>query len=164
MRLDDFDSAGASMLLAEISRDAHALVEPGARGAPVTERRIAYMRYVGQGHEITVPLPVRDLDADDATTLRENFEREYWVLFRRPIPGAAIEVRLVGAHFEQAERPRCETGAPEQRTPSPDGSRSFFEAGGQTVEVRFTGASAWTRACAFAARRSSPTRRRRLFS
>ena len=61
MRLDNFDSAGASALLAEMSRDARALVEPGARGAPVTERRIAYMRYVGQGHEITVPLPVRDL-------------------------------------------------------------------------------------------------------
>ena len=50
------------------------------------------MRYVGQGHEITVPLPVRDLTADDATALRETFEREYAVLFQRPIPGAAIEV------------------------------------------------------------------------
>ena len=43
MRLDNFDSAGASALLAEMARDARALVEPGARGAPVTERRLAYM-------------------------------------------------------------------------------------------------------------------------
>ena len=91
MRLDNFDFAGASALLAEMAKDARALVEPGARGAPVTERRLAYMRYVGQGHEITVPLPVRDLTADDATALREKFEQEYSVLFRRPIPGAAIE-------------------------------------------------------------------------
>jgi len=76
MRLDRFDAAGASGLLAEMSDAARALVEPGARGAPVTERRLAYMRYVGQGHEITVPLPVRDLTADDAAALREKFERE----------------------------------------------------------------------------------------
>src|SRR3954462_6310436 len=91
MRLDNFDFAGASALLAEMSRDARALVEPGASGAPVTERRLAYMRYVGQGHEISVPLPVRDLISDDAATLRQTFEREYSVLFRRPIPGAGIE-------------------------------------------------------------------------
>ena len=109
MRLDNFDSAGASALLAEMSRDARALVEPGARGAPVTERRIAYMRYVGQGHEITVPLPVRDLDADDAATLRETFEREYSVLFRRPIPGAAIEALSWSVLIStKAERPGCD--------------------------------------------------------
>src|SRR6266850_1217269 len=94
MRLDDFDFAGASALLAEMSEDARALVEPGARGAPVTERRLAYMRYVGQGHEITVPVPVRDLTADDATSLRDEFEREYSVLFRRPIPGRSEERRV----------------------------------------------------------------------
>src|ERR1700730_12322971 len=70
MRLDAFDSAGASALLAEMSRDARALVEPGARGAPTYERRLAYMRYVGQGHEITVPLPERPLTEADAVSLR----------------------------------------------------------------------------------------------
>jgi N-methylhydantoinase A len=128
MRLDNFDSAGASALLAEMSRDARALVEPGARGAPVTERRLAYMRYVGQGHEITVPLPVRDLTANDAATLREIFEREYSVLFRRPIPGAAIEALSWSVLVStKAERPAAINGAPEQRAPAADGSRSFFD-------------------------------------
>ncbi len=137
MRLDNFDSAGASALLAEMSRDARALVEPGARGAPVTERRIAYMRYVGQGHEITVPLPVRELDADDAATLRETFEREYSVLFRRPIPGAAIEALSWSVLIStKAERPAAMNGAPEQRAPSPDGSRSFFDGrAGKSIDV-----------------------------
>src|SRR5437763_4539394 len=79
MRLDSFDCAGASLLLAALSQGARALVEPGARGAPVTERRLAYMRYVGQGHEITVLLPLRDLTAVDAASLRAEFEREYSV-------------------------------------------------------------------------------------
>src|SRR5258708_1707065 len=91
MRLDAFDFGGASALLAEMAQAACALVEPGARGAPTYERRLAYMRYVGQGHEITVPLPQRALTGDDAAALRTEFEKEYSVLFRRPIPGAAIE-------------------------------------------------------------------------
>src|SRR5207248_7383826 len=91
MRLDKFDFAGASALLAEMARDARALVEPGARGAPVTERRLAYMRYVGQGHEITVPLLLRDLKVDDASGLRDTFERAYSVLFKRPLHGAEVD-------------------------------------------------------------------------
>jgi len=137
MRLDNFDFAGASALLAGMSRDARALVEPGARGAPVTERRLAYMRYVGQGHEITVPLPVRDLTADDAAALRETFEREYAVLFRRPIPGAAIEALSWSVRIStKAERPAAINGAPEKRAPSPDGSRAFFDGrAGKSIDV-----------------------------
>src|SRR3954464_5565295 len=123
MRLDNFDFAGASALLAEMSRDARALVEPGARGAPVTERRLAYMRYVGQGHEITVPLPVRDLTAADAAALRESFEREYSVLFRRPIPGAAIEALSWSVLIStKAERPAAINGTADKHAPSPHGS------------------------------------------
>ena len=128
MRLDNFDAAGASALLAEMSRDARALVEPGARGAPTTERRLAYMRYVGQGHEITVPLPLRDLTADDATALRETFEREYSVLFRRPIPGAAIEALSWSVLVStKAQRPQPVPPVAARRPPSADGTRAFFD-------------------------------------
>src|SRR3954462_9399603 len=137
MRLDNFDFAGASALLAEMSRDARARVEPGARGAPISERRLAYMRYVGQGHEITVPLPVRDLISDDAATLRQTFEREYSVLFRRPIPGAGIEALSWSVLIStKAERPAAINGTAEKRAPSPDGSRPFFDGrAGKVIDV-----------------------------
>ena len=137
MRLDKFDFAAAATLLAEMSADARALVEPGARGAPTHERRLAYMRYVGQGHEISVALPVRALTADDAVALRAEFEREYSVLFRRPIPGAAIEV-LSWSVLLSTSTPRPEATAPvaDKRAPSPDGSRAFFDArAGTFVDV-----------------------------
>ena len=51
-RLDAFDVKAVSDLLDEMATEARALVEPGAAGAPVRERRAAFMRYVGQGHEI----------------------------------------------------------------------------------------------------------------
>ena len=137
MRLDSFDFAGASALLAAMAKDARALVEPGARGAPVTERRLAYMRYVGQGHEITVALPVRDLIADDAIALREKFEQEYSVLFRRPIPGAAIEALSWSVLVStKAHRPEAMAAVAEKRTGVPDGSRSFFDGrAGSTIDV-----------------------------
>jgi N-methylhydantoinase A len=137
MRLDNFDAAGASALLAGMGREARALVEPGARGAPVTERRLAYMRYVGQGHEITVPVPVRDLTAEDAKALRDEFEREYSVLFRRPIPGAAIEVLSWSVLIStQAKRPVAIAPVAAKRAPSPDGSRAFFDGrAGRSIDV-----------------------------
>jgi N-methylhydantoinase A len=137
MRLDHFDADMASALLAEMARDARALVEPGARGAPTYERRLAYMRYVGQGHEITVPLSVRDLAANDATALRTAFEREYSVLFKRPIPGAAIEVLSWSVLIStQAKRPEPMAEAKETRGPAPDGSRRFFDGrAGGAVDV-----------------------------
>ena len=128
MRLDKFDFAAASTLLAEMSSDARVLVEPGARGAPTNERRLAYMRYVGQGHEISVALPARALTADDAVALRAEFETEYSVLFRRPIPDAAIEV-LSWSVLLSTDSPRAEATArvADKRAPSPDGSRAFFD-------------------------------------
>jgi N-methylhydantoinase A len=137
MRLDHFDFAGASALLAEMSKDARALVEPGARGAPVTERRLAYMRYVGQGHEITVSLPVRDLTPDDANTLRDVFEKEYAVLFGRHIPGAAIEALSWSVLIStEAKHPEPLAPVADTRAPSPDGSRSFHDGrAGKTIDV-----------------------------
>src|SRR4051812_15518806 len=137
MRLDDFDFAGASALMAEMSTNARALVEPGARGAPVTERRLAYMRYVGQGHEITVPLPARDLTAQDAIPLRNTFEKEYSVLFKRPIPGAAIEVLSWSVLVStQSYRPEKIAKIAQKRAGAPDGSRAFFDGrAGKTIDV-----------------------------
>jgi N-methylhydantoinase A len=137
MRLDAFDAGTASALLAEMARAARALVEPGARGAPIHERRLAYMRYVGQGHEITVPLPLRALTAADAVSLRAEFEREYAVLFKRPIPGAAIEVLSWSVLIStDAHRPEPVTRTADKRPPSPDGMRAFFDGrAGKTIEV-----------------------------
>src|SRR5215216_6030422 len=91
-RLDAFDATAVSDLLDEMATEARALVEPGAAGAPVRERRAAFMRYVGQRHEIAVELPNRRLTAADLAGLRQAFEMDYAALFERSIPGAAIEV------------------------------------------------------------------------
>jgi N-methylhydantoinase A len=139
MRLDAFDAAGASALLAEMAAEARALVAPGARGAPVSERRQAYMRYVGQGHEITVTLPVRDLVADDVASLRAEFEAAYAALFARPIPGAAIEVLSWSVLATTAPRKPVRIAPVSARpAPRPAGTRAIHDSrAGGTIEIPF---------------------------
>jgi len=92
MRLDSFDAAAANTLFDGLKDEARRVVESGARGQTLEERRTAYMRYVGQGHEIVVPVPARALTASDVADLRRGFENEYRALFQRVIPDGAIEV------------------------------------------------------------------------
>jgi len=137
MRLDKFDPDAANALLDEMSREATALVAPGARGQKTMERRLAYMRYVGQGHEITVTLPVGALTANDAQTLRDFFEKEYTAMFARPIPGAAIEV-LSWSVLVATEARLPETAAPIENGAgaTASGKRVFFDGrAGSSIEV-----------------------------
>jgi N-methylhydantoinase A len=92
MRLSAFDSAAANAIIAEMRAEALEVVRAGAGGASLIEPRSAFMRYVGQGHEIVVPLPARDLTPEDAGLLREGFQREYEALFSRTIPHAEVEI------------------------------------------------------------------------
>jgi N-methylhydantoinase A len=128
-RVDEsFDGASVSELFAEMASAARALVEPGARGAPLFERRMAFMRYVGQGHEITVLLPNRDLTAADVPELRRIFEVEYAAQFARIIPAAAIEVLnwsvLVST---EAKQPEAVPDVAPAEAPKPSGLRLIFD-------------------------------------
>jgi N-methylhydantoinase A len=137
VRLDDFDFCAVSDLLQEMATEARALVVPGAAGALVRERRAAYMRYVGQGHEITVELPNRRLTEVDVSSLRQSFEKDYAALFERPIPGAAIEVLSWSllATTEARNPPRVADLA-RQPAGKAAGSRKFFDGrAGQVVEI-----------------------------
>ena len=69
-RFSTFDVAAVNDLLDDMRREAEAAVAKGSFGAPLTETRTAYMRYVGQGHEIPVPLPARVLGEEDVALIR----------------------------------------------------------------------------------------------
>lgn len=91
-RLSRFDIARVSAMLAAMAREAADVVAQGSFGAPTRETRLAYMRYVGQGHEIAVPLPVRHLSGDDVAVIRAAYDAEYTKFYNRPVPGSDIEV------------------------------------------------------------------------
>ncbi len=62
LRLDRFDAPLVNELLQGMRREAHDIVRLGAPEGALREIRTGYMRYVGQGHEVTVALPIRDLE------------------------------------------------------------------------------------------------------
>jgi N-methylhydantoinase A len=92
MRLDGFDAQGANVLLESMSREARAVVISGAPDAELIETRLAYMRYAGQGHEITVSLPSRALQVDDRISLRQAFDEAYAALYGQTVPGMEPEI------------------------------------------------------------------------
>jgi len=92
MRLSNFESENANRLLADMRAEAEAIVRRGASDAPLAERRSAFMRYRGQGHEIAVELPVRAFNSADCAAITALFEDAYRRLYSRPIPGVDIEI------------------------------------------------------------------------
>ena len=91
-RFSSFDVGAVNGLLAEMETEAMGVVEQGSFGAPTAQTRIAYMRYVGQGHEIPVPLPVRPLVESDVAEIRAAYDREYIRFYDRPVPGSDVEI------------------------------------------------------------------------
>jgi N-methylhydantoinase A len=130
MKLSRFDPTSANALVARLSAEARAVVVPGAAGKAISEARGAFMRYVGQGHEILVPIPDRPLAAADALELRERFEAAYAQFFSRVIPGAEIEILswsvVVSTAAERPNPPPVPAPAP---APPPRGRRHVFEPG-----------------------------------
>jgi len=72
--------------------EAEVVVAQGSFGAPTRQGRIAFMRYVGQGHEIPVPLPARRLVADDVAAIRAAYDTQYSRFYDRPVPGSDVEI------------------------------------------------------------------------
>ena len=138
MRLSAFDPATANAIISEMHVEAVEVVRAGAGAAPLIEPRSAFMRYVGQGHEIVVPLPPRDLTAEDAGLLRNAFQIEYEALFSRTIPHAEIEI-LTWSLTVSTEPERATTAAGATAAGEPPlaaGRRRLFDPeSGKAVDV-----------------------------
>src|SRR5439155_17594304 len=100
-RLDTLDWERANALLAEMEGEGGALLgSSGVARRQVQHRRLADMRYVGQGHEVRVPLPGGRLGAEHVATLQREFERVYRELYGRqgpPVPVEVINWRVVSS-------------------------------------------------------------------
>ena len=129
MRLDAFDADSANALVGTMQQEAAAHARAAAGERPVVVRRSAFMRYAGQGHEITILLPDRPLTPADAATFRQEFEREYARLFARFIPNALIEIMSWVVLATTEMEPPIRLGVVADRpAPAPIGERSVFDA------------------------------------
>ena len=93
MRLSSFDAGMVRAVMKEMRAEATAVVERGAPGASTTEVVRAYMRYVGQGHEIGVEVPPEVVaGTGSAAALRGAFDEAYRAVYGRAVPGLDVEV------------------------------------------------------------------------
>jgi N-methylhydantoinase A len=157
-RLDAFEAEAANALLAEMHREAEAIVRRGAPDAALVEARSAFMRYRGQGHEIAVPLPVRRYRDEQAGELLAAFETAYRALYSRVIPGVEVEVLswvlLLSAPVPR--EPQSEGAEPAESRPAPVRRRAVFDAdGADFVEVAIHQRASLCRVRSSPARRSS---------
>lgn len=89
MLLDSYDSSLVRDVLVSMREEASQVVKSASSTREFMERGTAYMRYVGQGHEISVPFETSSVDHDE---LLRTFESTYTSLYGRVIPEAPIEV------------------------------------------------------------------------
>ncbi len=112
--LDGFNGAAVNALLKQMASAASAVVAPALGKTKPKLSIVADCRYVGQGHEIRVPIPVRTLTNKDGASLKAAFEKAYAQVYGLTIPGQAAEAITwsvtVSGPVPTAQRPARATG------------------------------------------------------
>ena len=147
-RLSGFDSAAVNAMLCEMQDEARQIVATGAPGAAIEDSRHVEMRYIGQGHEIAVDLPLRDLTTDDAPFLRELFEKRYAEIFGRAVPGVEVEILALVDHMSASVAGKISDPPmpAKPRPPRPTGAGCSTGCWANTRMWPSIGATSWRRA------------------
>ena len=138
MRLRQYDPEFVNAIFHEMYDEAKAVVEAGAPGSVVSEHRLAYMRYLGQGHEIAVNLPTRPLTDEDADLVQTSFDATYERFYQRTLPNAEVEVLTWALTLTTASAPSETTSMEptDSRDAQVAGSRAIFDpASGELRDV-----------------------------
>jgi N-methylhydantoinase A len=92
-RMDRLDWSVANRLLDEMAQEGRKVLESSGLSAQYIDyQRTADLRYIGQGHEVSVALPDGVLSADDLPRIAAEFERTYESLYGRKGPDVPLEV------------------------------------------------------------------------
>ena len=89
-RLDELDWAQVNAALEEMEAEGRDLLHASGV-ADIRVRRLCEMRYMGQGHEVTVEVPDGQLGSGDAGRLTELYRKEYRRLYNREGPDVPLE-------------------------------------------------------------------------
>jgi N-methylhydantoinase A len=92
-QLDSLNWDQANELLTAMQTEGDKLLtKSGVAGDNIVHHREVDMRFVGQGHEIRVPLPSGTLNAETESQLRTSFDAVYKELYERSGPPVPIEI------------------------------------------------------------------------
>ena len=126
--LDAFNANAVNKLLQHMTKDARAVVEPALGNAKATVQIIADCRYVGQGHEIRVSVPLRDLKDTDGVKLKAAFEAQYEQVYNLRIPNQEAEAITWSVTVSsQTKKPKRAAKTSTKSTPKPRGKRLIYD-------------------------------------
>src|SRR5213593_2229097 len=91
-RLDAADPAHLTSMFEEMAGQAVEVVRESAVAGEVTVARSADARYVGQGYELTVPVPLGHLDAAALARVRASFDDIYTTRYGYANPDQPVEI------------------------------------------------------------------------
>ncbi|MBI4271471.1 MAG: hydantoinase/oxoprolinase family protein [Candidatus Rokubacteria bacterium] len=91
-RLDAVDPARVSAMYEEMAAQALEVVRESAVAGDVTVARAADARYVGQGYELSVPVPAGRLDAAALARVRAAFDEVYAARYGYASPAEPVEI------------------------------------------------------------------------
>ncbi|MGZ8490034.1 MAG: hydantoinase/oxoprolinase family protein, partial [Candidatus Binatia bacterium] len=92
-RMDRLDWNLANRLLDEMAHEGRKVLQTsGLSSAEIRYQRTADLRYIGQGHEVSVALPDGVLGVGDLPRIAAEFERTYESLYGRKGPDVPLEV------------------------------------------------------------------------
>jgi N-methylhydantoinase A len=132
VRIDRLDTAALDQLFAEMRAEAEAVVRLGVPSGDLTETRVAFMRYRGQGHEVAVPVPAGPLEA---VALRASFDATYARVYGRVIPGLETEaVTWTLALAQPSALPARQAVPARVAAPAPVGRRQVTDAASGAVQ------------------------------
>ena len=127
------DTHALDAMREEMRAEAAAFIRKGSQQGELSQAWTADMRYRGQGHDLTVPIPAHDFAGAGASAaiqqLTELFEREYERVFGITIPGMQVEVMSWALRMAAPKPPltACPP-TPAATQANPRGERSIFDA------------------------------------
>ena len=129
IKLDAFDHARVNKLLSSMTSDAEAIVRPAVKSGKLHVHIVADCRYIGQGHEIRVAIPVRTLTKVDGKKLKDEFERTYAQVYGLTIPGQAAEAITWSVTVSSVvAKPSVARSVTARKGPKPLRVRKLFDA------------------------------------
>ena len=132
-----FELEQVNRILEEMSREAHSMnLQQNAESEETVEERKVDVRYLGQGHELTIPINPGKLSTKDVEELREKFEELYHQIYGLSLPEMEVEAISWSVTVKSPEATTSQKNSEgmDQTVPEAIGLREVFDTNLERVE------------------------------
>ncbi len=130
VNFSNFNAGSLNTMLDEMYSEALGVVQKTAGSRSLVTTKIVELRYVGQGHDLPIPLDDRPLLQEDAQVLRSRFEDLYQDIYGLKIEDMDIQsVSWSVTVATESERPSKARNPALQPEHQVNGTRKIYDAG-----------------------------------